>query len=135
MRPGSSRRDQIQRLESRFPLRDPGERAKAQAAWDRLAAGIKRLSDAGVAIGAGTDGGGQQGDQFIGWTMHAELENLVMAGIPPARALVAATKTAAAILGQDDLGRWRPGRAATSSCSTPIPSTTSPTPVASPRST
>jgi imidazolonepropionase-like amidohydrolase len=107
VRPG-----QITRLQSRFPLRDSGERAKAQAAWDRLAAGIKRLSDAGVPIGAGTDGGGQQGDQFIGWTMHAELENLVMAGIPPARALVAATKTAAAILGQDDLGTVATGKSA-----------------------
>jgi imidazolonepropionase-like amidohydrolase len=106
------RPEQIKRLQSRFPLREPGERAKAQAAWDRLAAGIRRLSEAGVAIGAGTDGGGQQGDQFIGWTMHAELENLVMAGIPPARALVAATKTSAAILGQDDLGMVAAGKSA-----------------------
>ena len=50
-------------------------------------------------IGVGTDGGGQQGDQFIGWTMHAELENMVMAGIPPAKVLVAATRTSAEILG------------------------------------
>ena len=106
------RPEQISRLQSRFPLRNPDERARAQAAWDKLAAGIKRLSDAGVAIGAGTDGGGQQGDQFIGWTMHAELENLVMAGIPPARVLVAATKTSAAILGQDDLGTVAPGKGA-----------------------
>ncbi len=77
------RPEQIERLRARFPLRNAAARVRAEAAWDRLAAGIKRLSDAGVLIGAGTDGGGQQGDQFIGWTMHAELENLVMAGIPP----------------------------------------------------
>jgi imidazolonepropionase-like amidohydrolase len=106
------RPEQIKRLQSRFPLRVSEERARAQRAWDSLAAGIKRLSDAGVVIGTGTDGGGQQGDQFIGWTMHAELENLVMAGIPPAKVLVAATKTSAAILGLDDLGTVAPGKSA-----------------------
>jgi imidazolonepropionase-like amidohydrolase len=70
------------------------------------------LSEAGVKIGVGTDGGGQQGDQFIGWTMHAELENMVMAGIPPAKVLVAATRTSAEILGQDDLGQVAAGKSA-----------------------
>src|SRR5262245_33124836 len=74
------RPEQIKRLQGRFPVRDPRQLAQSQASWDRLASGIKRLSEAGVKIGVGTDGGGQQGDQFIGWTMHAELENMVMAG-------------------------------------------------------
>ncbi|MEO8257564.1 MAG: amidohydrolase family protein [Acidobacteriota bacterium] len=106
------RPEQISRLQGRFPLRDAEQRERSQSAWDRLAAGIRRLSDAGVKIGVGTDGGGQQGDQFIGWTMHAELENMVMAGIPPARVLVAATRTAAGILGQDDLGMVAAGKSA-----------------------
>jgi len=106
------RPEQINRLQARFPIRDPEQRARSQSAWDRLAAGIKQLSDAGVRIGVGTDGGGQQGDQFIGWTMHAELENMVMAGIPPAKVLVAATRTSAEILGQDDLGMVAPGKSA-----------------------
>ena len=106
------RPEQISRLQGRFPIRNPEQRAASQASWDRLAAGIKRLSDAGVKIGVGTDGGGQQGDQFIGWTMHAELENMVMAGMSPARVLVAATRTAAEILGQDDLGTVAPGKSA-----------------------
>ena len=106
------RPEQISRLQGRFPIRNPEQRAASQASWDRLAAGIKRLSDAGVKIGVGTDGGGQQGDQFIGWTMHAELENMVMAGISPAKVLVAATRTAAEILGQDDLGMVAPGKSA-----------------------
>jgi hypothetical protein len=46
-----------------------------------LARGISQLSAAGVKIGVGTDGGGQQGDQFIGWTMQRM--KMVMAGIPP----------------------------------------------------
>jgi imidazolonepropionase-like amidohydrolase len=106
------RPEQIKRLQGRFPIRNPEQLARAQETWDRLARGIKRLSEAGVKIGIGTDGGGQQGDQFIGWTMHAELENMVMAGIPPAKVLVAATRTSAEILGQDDLGMVASGKSA-----------------------
>jgi imidazolonepropionase-like amidohydrolase len=103
--------EQVARLQGRVPQHG-AELARSQQAWDRLATGIARLSAAGVKIGVGTDGGGQQGDQFIGWTMHAELENLVMAGIPPARVLVAATRTSAEILGQDDLGMVAAGKSA-----------------------
>jgi imidazolonepropionase-like amidohydrolase len=106
------RPEQIERLQGRFPIRNPEQFARAQETWDRLARGIRRLSEAGVKIGIGTDGGGQQGDQFIGWTMHAELENMVMAGIPPAKVLVAATSTSAEILGQDDLGMVASGKSA-----------------------
>ena len=63
-------------------------------------------------IGVGTDGGGQQGDQFIGWTMHTELENMVATGIPPGKVLVAATRTSAEILGLNDLGQVAPGKSA-----------------------
>jgi imidazolonepropionase-like amidohydrolase len=65
-----------------------------------------------VRIGVGTDGGGQQGDQFIGWTMHAELENMVAAGMTPAQVLVAATKTSAGIVNLDELGGVVPGKSA-----------------------
>jgi imidazolonepropionase-like amidohydrolase len=103
---------QIERLRNRFPEREPGRLAGATDAWNRLARGLAKLHAAGVTIGVGTDGGGQQGDQFIGWTMHAELENLVMAGLTPSQALVAATRTSAAILGQKDLGAVAPGKSA-----------------------
>ena len=63
-------------------------------------------------IGVGTDGGGQTGDQFVGWTMHAELENMVAAGMTPAQVLVAATRNSAEILGLDDLGMVAPGKSA-----------------------
>lgn len=103
--------EQIARLQSRFPLKGDGL-VRSKDSWDRLAGGIAKLHASGVPIGVGTDGGGQQGDQFIGWTMHAELENMVMAGIPPAEALVAATKISAEILGQDDLGMVAAGKSA-----------------------
>ena len=104
--------EQITRLQSRFPQTSPQQLVRSKDAWDRLARGIAKLSAAGVKIGVGTDGGGQQGDQFIGWTMHAELENMVMAGIPPSEVLVAATRTSAQILGQDDLGMVAAGKSA-----------------------
>ena len=106
------RPEQIKRLQGRFPQANADQFARSKDAWDRLARGISRLSAAGVKIGVGTDGGGQQGDQFIGWTMHAELENMVMAGIPPAKVLVAATRTSAEILGLDDLGMVAAGKSA-----------------------
>jgi len=71
-----------------------------------------QLAAAGVKIGVGTDGGGQTGDQFVGWTMHAELENMVAAGMTPAEVLVAATRNSAKILGLDDLGLVAPGKSA-----------------------
>ena len=104
--------EQIKRLQSRFPQTNPEQLARSKDAWDRLARGISRLSTAGVKIGVGTDGGGQQGDQFVGWTMHTELENMVMAGIPPAKALVAGTRTSAEILGLTDLGTVAAGKSA-----------------------
>jgi imidazolonepropionase-like amidohydrolase len=103
---------QIARLRGRLAAITPAEQARARAAWDALAHGLKRLSDAGVAIGVGTDGGGQQGDQFIGWTMHTEVENMVAAGMTPAQVIVSATRTSAEILGLDDLGTVAPGKSA-----------------------
>jgi imidazolonepropionase-like amidohydrolase len=101
--------EQIKRLQDRMAK---GPSANAQQTWERLSAGVKRLTAAGVRIGVGTDGGGQQGDQFIGWTMHAELENMVAAGMTPAQVLVAATKTSAGIVKLDELGEVASGKSA-----------------------
>ena len=68
--------------------RVPTALEQAREGWERLAAGIRRLDAAGVRIGVGTDGGGQTGDQFVGWTMHTEMENMVAAGMTPAQVLV-----------------------------------------------
>jgi imidazolonepropionase-like amidohydrolase len=103
---------QIARLRDRLASVTPAERAQGREAWDRLAGGLKRLSAAGVTIGVGTDGGGQQGDQFVGWTMHTEVENMVAAGMSAAEVIVAATRASAQILGLDDLGTVAPGKSA-----------------------
>ena len=103
---------QIKRLRDRLAQSTTEEIERGRQAWARVARGLARLHAAGVRIGAGTDGGGQTGDQFIGWTMHTELENMVAAGMTPAAAVVAATRTSAEILGLDDLGMVAPGKSA-----------------------
>lgn len=103
---------QIKRLQDRLARATPDEIERGKQAWARLANAVARLTAAGVTIGAGTDGGGQTGDQFVGWTMHTEMENLVAAGMTPAQVIVAATRTPAAILGLDDLGTVAPGKSA-----------------------
>ena len=103
---------QIRRLQDRLAKSTAEEIERGRQAWARVARGIARLNVAGVRIGAGTDGGGQTGDQFIGWTMHTELENMVAAGMTPAAAVVAATRTSAEILGLDALGMVAPGKSA-----------------------
>jgi imidazolonepropionase-like amidohydrolase len=103
---------QISRLQDRLAKSTADEIERGRQAWARVARGVARLHLAGVRIGAGTDGGGQTGDQFIGWTMHTELENMVAAGMTPAAAVVAATRTAADILGLDALGMVAPGKSA-----------------------
>jgi imidazolonepropionase-like amidohydrolase len=103
---------QIKRLQDRLGRTPPEDLARAREAWDRLARGLARLNAAGVTIGVGTDGGGQQGDQFVGWTMHTEVENMVAAGMTPAQVLVAATRRSAEILGLTDLGLVAAGKSA-----------------------
>ena len=103
---------QIKRLQDRLSKSTAQEIESGRQAWTRVARGLSRLNAAGVRIGAGTDGGGQTGDQFIGWTMHTELENMVAAGMTPAEVLVSATRTSAEILGLDDLGMVAPRKSA-----------------------
>ncbi len=103
---------QIARLQKRLAGQTAAERDRARAAWERMAAGIARLNAAGSRIAVGTDGGGQTGDQFVGWTVHTEVENMVAAGMTPAQVLRAATSTGAGILGLDDLGVIAPGKSA-----------------------
>ena len=104
--------EQIKRLRDRLAATTPNARERARQEWERLANGIRKLNAAGVRIGLGTDGGGQTGDQFVGWTAHTELENMVAAGLTPAQALVAGTRTSAEILKIDELGMVAPRKSA-----------------------
>jgi imidazolonepropionase-like amidohydrolase len=63
---------------------------------------LKRLSDAGVKIGFGTDTGPP--GRFPGYGEHWEMELMVQAGLTPRQIITAASKTAAEFLGAKDLG-------------------------------
>jgi imidazolonepropionase-like amidohydrolase len=67
------------------------------------------LSAAGVRIGFGTDAG--VGAPY-GWSAHAELADMVAAGLTPSQAIIAATRTSAEILKLDRLGSIASGKSA-----------------------
>src|SRR6185295_19209303 len=85
--------------------------AAAQWAGGRVPRGLKRLKEAGVRFGLGTDMGGG-GPGYYGLSSHIEMESLVRAGLTPAEALVAATGNSARILGAGTLGTIAPGKSA-----------------------
>jgi len=68
---------------------------------------LKRVHDAGMVIGLGTDG-----NVDIGWGAHLELADMVFCGLTPAEAIVAATRTSAEILKLADLGTVAAGKSA-----------------------
>jgi imidazolonepropionase-like amidohydrolase len=68
---------------------------------------LKKVHDAGMIIGLGTDG-----NTDIGWGAHLELADMVFCGLTPAEAIVAATRTSAEILRLDDLGTVSAGKMA-----------------------
>ena len=107
----TQRPDHIALFKTRIASTTPSARTRANEAWTKLAKGLVRLKQAGVMIGLGTDGGGQNGG-YVGWTAHAELENLVAAGLSPMDVITIATKNTAEILRIDDLGTVAVGKSA-----------------------
>ena len=71
---------------------------------------LKRLSDAGVRIGFGTDSG--TANRFYGYNEQRELELMVNAGMTAGDAITAATGKSADILGVNDRGALTVGRRA-----------------------
>jgi imidazolonepropionase-like amidohydrolase len=68
---------------------------------------LKKVHDAGMIIGLGTDGNGD-----IGSGAHTELADMVFCGLTPAEAIVAGTRTSAEILKLDQLGTVAAGKSA-----------------------
>jgi imidazolonepropionase-like amidohydrolase len=69
----------------------PGRQGATQAAYTLQARNLARLAKEGVTIAVGTDGNTPDGP-------HAEMEDMVAAGMTPAQVLVAATKNGADFL-------------------------------------
>ena len=119
--------EQVRRLKDRVAAQTGDAIERGRQNWERTTRVMRRLIDGGVRIALGSDAGGMSGDQFIGWTAHTEIENMVAAGMTPAQALIACTRVSADVHGLSDMGTWQSARARTSSCSTEIRSPISPT--------
>jgi imidazolonepropionase-like amidohydrolase len=76
-----------------------------QKAYAIQARNLKKLSDAGMTIGFGTDGN-------TPWGPYVEMEDMVIAGMTPAQVLVSATRNSAAISGFTDQGTLAAGKSA-----------------------
>ena len=70
---------------------------------------LKKLAAAGVRIAFGTDAG--IGAPY-GWSAHAEIADMVAAGMTPTQVIVAATRTSAEILRLEQLGTIAAGKSA-----------------------
>jgi len=84
--------------------------AKYPGFFETAKRNLKRLSDAGVRIGFGTDTGGGPG-RFQGYFEHWEMELMVEAGLTPMQVIQAATGSAAEFLrAGKDLGTLQAGK-------------------------
>jgi imidazolonepropionase-like amidohydrolase len=70
---------------------------------------LKKLAAAGVRIAFGTDAG--IGAPY-GWSAHAEMADMVAAGMTPAQVIIAATRTSAEVLRLEALGTIATGKSA-----------------------
>jgi imidazolonepropionase-like amidohydrolase len=77
--------------------------------FDVQARSLKKLTAAGVRIAFGTDAG--IGAPY-GWSGHAEMADMVTAGMTPMQVIVAATRTSAEVLKLDQLGTLAAGKSA-----------------------
>jgi imidazolonepropionase-like amidohydrolase len=77
--------------------------------FDVQARSLKKLNAAGARIAFGTDAG--IGAPY-GWSAHAEIADMVTAGMTPMQVIVAATRTSADILKLDQLGTIAAGKSA-----------------------
>lgn len=90
---------------------EPTSLATNEASVKNNLANLKRLYDAGVNIGFGTDSGASP-VRIPGFAEHRELQLYVQAGLTPVQAIHLATGNAAALLKLDDRGVIQPGKRA-----------------------
>jgi len=98
---------EVQKMRDAAAAVKPDEAKKARDFFALQARNLAKLNAAGVKIALGTDS-----STTVGWTIHSELADMVTAGMTPAQALTAATKTAAEVLKLDDMGAIAAGKSA-----------------------
>jgi imidazolonepropionase-like amidohydrolase len=93
--------------------KDPG-RAASMRAFEQDKANVKRLWDAGIRLGFGTDSGGASERYFIqGFYEHRQMDLLVQAGLAPMQVIQSFSKNNSEMLGIDkDFGTLAKGKAA-----------------------
>ena len=99
--------EEVKRAREALAKRTPAQIKQQSDLFGVQARNLAKLNAAGVTIGFGTDAG-----VSVGWPAHAELADMVTAGMTPAQVIVAATRTSAAILKLDQLGGIAPGKSA-----------------------
>jgi imidazolonepropionase-like amidohydrolase len=97
---------QIKRMRDELASR-PASTASADAFFGIQCRNLKKVHDAGMILGLGTDA-----NTDIGWGVHVELADMVFCGLTPAEAIVAGTRTSAEILKLNDLGTVAAGKSA-----------------------
>jgi len=83
----------------------PAQEKTARDFFGIQARNLAKVNAAGVKIAFGTDSG-----VSVGWTVHAEMADMVTAGMTPAQVLTAATKTSAEVMHLDQLGTIADGK-------------------------
>jgi len=78
---------------------------EAAEVWAIQARNLYKLNRAGMRIALGTDGN-------TPYAPHVEIEDMVIAGMTPMQAIVAATSNSAEFLGIDDAGTLEAGKSA-----------------------
>jgi imidazolonepropionase-like amidohydrolase len=91
---------ELAKLQAEF--KDDPEAAKL---FGIQARNLKKMSDAGVKISFGTDGG-------IPWAAHIEMADMVATGMTPAQVITAATRNSAELLQMSDTGTVATGKTA-----------------------
>ncbi len=102
---------EIARLRESYTRRGEPAVARARDTYARMQRSLLNVKNAGVRIGFASDAGAVR-DHFHAFTDHRELQLMVAAGMSPMETLVAATSSAARILGLEDRGVIAPGRRA-----------------------
>ena len=95
-------------------LENAGVPEDAVARWKAgvVPRGVARLKAAGVRFALGDDTGATNGAQYFGFASHMEMAAMVEAGLTPAEAITAATRTPAELLNLDRLGTMAAGKSA-----------------------
>ena len=99
--------EEVTRAREALAKRTPAQVKQTADLFGVQARNLAKLNAAGAIIAYGTDAG-----VSVGWPAHAELADMVAAGMTPAQVIVAATKTSAAILKLDELGTIASGKSA-----------------------